>query len=68
MSHVASLHEVLSARQSLAELKRKADKARNKSTFTQEGIDWANRYGLDMSIRLRYPRFGRPKLPDMGAP
>lgn len=43
------LHERLIARQSDAELKRKAKKARNRSTWAQEEIDWAERWATGMA-------------------
>lgn len=49
------LHERLIARQSTAELKRKADKARERrgKLWTQEEIDYINRRAAEMSQRLK---------------
>jgi len=54
MSLNKDLHKRLIARQSTEELKRKAIKAQEKSLYTQEGIDYADRWADEIRDLLTF--------------
>lgn len=51
-------HQILVKKQSVEELRRKANKARCKGFFTQEDIDLADRESADLYEFFKQPREG----------